>query len=233
MFTTRKTFFRLSQACLIGAAVAVAGFSSLAHAQSNLHANAYTQGTKIHIAPGQQRHLGHEALHVAKQKTGRIASEASKLNTFKKANTVSRASKAAKAAKAAKTANTVRKAAKAAKIAKFAVAGTGVGAVVGVGASLAGVDPVEMATLKATNPAEYNRRMDALKKHPVKYMGNNIKNNSRKAATTVANTTKKAGCGVGNVFSRRATRRAASFSTSSFGTGRRLRVGRLLSFDPR
>ena len=208
MFTARKTFFRLSQACLIGAAIAVAGFSSAAQAQSHLNGSAYQQGAKIHIAPGQQRYLGHEAWHVVQQKEGRVTSKVPKLNAFKNANTVSHASKAAKAAKTAKTANTVRKAAKAAKIAKFAVAGTGVGAVVGVGASLAGVDPVEMATLKATNPAEYNRRMTALKTHPVKYMGNNIKNNTKKAATTVANTTKKAGCGVGNVFRKKGNKKS-------------------------
>jgi hypothetical protein len=33
---------------------------------------AYTQGTDIHVAPGQERHLAHEAWHVAQQKEGRV-----------------------------------------------------------------------------------------------------------------------------------------------------------------
>ena len=35
-------------------------------------ADAYTQGTDIHIAPGQERHLPHEAWHVAQQMVGRV-----------------------------------------------------------------------------------------------------------------------------------------------------------------
>jgi len=35
-----------------------------------IQALAYTQGTDIHVAPGQQRHLPHEAWHVAQQKQG-------------------------------------------------------------------------------------------------------------------------------------------------------------------
>ena len=35
-------------------------------------ADAYTQGTDIHIAPGQERHLPHEAWHVAQQMAGRV-----------------------------------------------------------------------------------------------------------------------------------------------------------------
>ena len=38
-----------------------------------IQALAYTQGTDIHVAPGQQRHLPHEAWHVAQQKQGRAA----------------------------------------------------------------------------------------------------------------------------------------------------------------
>ena len=34
--------------------------------------HAYTQGTDIHIAPGQERHLPHEAWHVAQQMAGRV-----------------------------------------------------------------------------------------------------------------------------------------------------------------
>jgi len=37
-----------------------------------IQALAYTQGTDIHVAPGQQRHLPHEAWHVAQQKQGRV-----------------------------------------------------------------------------------------------------------------------------------------------------------------
>jgi len=33
---------------------------------------AYTQGTDIHVAPGQERHLPHEAWHVVQQKQGRV-----------------------------------------------------------------------------------------------------------------------------------------------------------------
>jgi hypothetical protein len=39
---------------------------------SQLQAHAYTQGTDIHVAPGQERHLGHEAWHVVQQKQGRV-----------------------------------------------------------------------------------------------------------------------------------------------------------------
>ena len=38
----------------------------------NLNALAYTQGTDIHVAPGQERHLPHEAWHVVQQKQGRV-----------------------------------------------------------------------------------------------------------------------------------------------------------------
>lgn len=37
-----------------------------------LKALAYAQGTDIHIAPGQEQHLPHEAWHVAQQKQGRV-----------------------------------------------------------------------------------------------------------------------------------------------------------------
>lgn len=33
---------------------------------------AYTQGTDIHVAPGQERHLAHEAWHVVQQAQGRV-----------------------------------------------------------------------------------------------------------------------------------------------------------------
>ena len=33
---------------------------------------AYTQGNQIHMGPGQNKHLGHEAWHVAQQKQGRV-----------------------------------------------------------------------------------------------------------------------------------------------------------------
>src|SRR5205807_3932268 len=35
-------------------------------------AHAYTQGSDIHVAPGQERHLPHEAWHVVQQKQGRV-----------------------------------------------------------------------------------------------------------------------------------------------------------------
>ncbi|WP_298841323.1 DUF4157 domain-containing protein [uncultured Roseobacter sp.] len=37
-----------------------------------LQAHAYAQGTDIHLGPGQEKHLGHEAWHVAQQKQGRV-----------------------------------------------------------------------------------------------------------------------------------------------------------------
>lgn len=39
---------------------------------SQLQALAYAQGTDIHVAPGQEQHLPHEAWHVAQQKQGRV-----------------------------------------------------------------------------------------------------------------------------------------------------------------
>lgn len=37
-----------------------------------LQAQAYTRGTEIHIAPGEEEHLPHEAWHVVQQKQGRV-----------------------------------------------------------------------------------------------------------------------------------------------------------------
>lgn len=39
---------------------------------AQLQALAYTQGTDIHVAPGQKKHLAHEAWHVVQQKQGRV-----------------------------------------------------------------------------------------------------------------------------------------------------------------
>lgn len=39
---------------------------------SQLQAHAYAQGTDIHVAPGQEKHLSHEAWHVVQQKQGRV-----------------------------------------------------------------------------------------------------------------------------------------------------------------
>ena len=39
---------------------------------ASVQAYAYTQGTDIHVATGQEKHLGHEAWHVAQQKQGRV-----------------------------------------------------------------------------------------------------------------------------------------------------------------
>lgn len=39
---------------------------------AQLQARAYTQGTDIHVAPQQERHLAHEAWHVVQQKQGRV-----------------------------------------------------------------------------------------------------------------------------------------------------------------
>ena len=40
---------------------------------TQLQAHAYAQGTDIHLAPGQEKHLPHEAWHVVQQKQGRVA----------------------------------------------------------------------------------------------------------------------------------------------------------------
>jgi hypothetical protein len=37
-----------------------------------LNAHAYAQGTDIHVAPGQEQHLAHEAWHIVQQKQGRV-----------------------------------------------------------------------------------------------------------------------------------------------------------------
>ena len=39
---------------------------------TTIQALAYTQGTDIHVTPGQERHLPHEAWHVAQQMSGRV-----------------------------------------------------------------------------------------------------------------------------------------------------------------
>lgn len=39
---------------------------------AQLQAHAYAQGTEIHVAPGQEKHLPHEAWHVVQQKQGRV-----------------------------------------------------------------------------------------------------------------------------------------------------------------
>jgi hypothetical protein len=41
-------------------------------APATVQALAYTQGTEIHVGPGQEQHLAHEAWHVAQQKQGRV-----------------------------------------------------------------------------------------------------------------------------------------------------------------
>src|ERR1700694_1992948 len=40
--------------------------------QAQLQAHAYAQGADIHLGPGQERHLPHEAWHVVQQKQGRV-----------------------------------------------------------------------------------------------------------------------------------------------------------------
>jgi hypothetical protein len=41
-------------------------------APAQVHALAYTRGTDIHVGPGQEKHLAHEAWHVVQQKQGRV-----------------------------------------------------------------------------------------------------------------------------------------------------------------
>jgi hypothetical protein len=42
------------------------------HKPATVQAHAYAQGTDIHVAPGQEQHLPHEAWHVVQQKQGRV-----------------------------------------------------------------------------------------------------------------------------------------------------------------
>lgn len=42
------------------------------HKPAQLNAHAYAQGTDIHLASGQEKHLAHEAWHVVQQKQGRV-----------------------------------------------------------------------------------------------------------------------------------------------------------------
>lgn len=39
---------------------------------ASVQAHAYTQGSNIHVAPGQEKHLAHEVWHVVQQKQGRV-----------------------------------------------------------------------------------------------------------------------------------------------------------------
>ncbi|MGQ3215170.1 eCIS core domain-containing protein [Shinella sp.] len=39
---------------------------------AQLNAHAYAQGSEIHLAPGQERHVPHEAWHVVQQRQGRV-----------------------------------------------------------------------------------------------------------------------------------------------------------------
>ncbi|UTW62813.1 DUF4157 domain-containing protein [bacterium SCSIO 12741] len=39
---------------------------------AQLNAHAYAQGSQIHLGPGQEKHLPHEAWHVVQQKQGRV-----------------------------------------------------------------------------------------------------------------------------------------------------------------
>ena len=43
---------------------------------AQLNAHAYAQGSDIHLAPGQERHLPHEAWHTVQQAQGRVAASA-------------------------------------------------------------------------------------------------------------------------------------------------------------
>jgi len=45
-------------------------YNSAKPAQMNAHA--YAQGTNIHVGPGQEQHLPHEAWHTVQQKQGRV-----------------------------------------------------------------------------------------------------------------------------------------------------------------
>ncbi|MCI3205650.1 hypothetical protein DBA20_11870 [Pandoraea capi] len=47
---------------------------------AQLQAHAFTQDTQIHLAPGQEKHLAHEAWHVVQQKQGRVQPNAQTRN---------------------------------------------------------------------------------------------------------------------------------------------------------
>ena len=40
-----------------------------------IQTHTYSQGSDIHIAPGQEKHLAHEAWHVVQQRQGRVSSK--------------------------------------------------------------------------------------------------------------------------------------------------------------
>lgn len=40
--------------------------------EAKIQAHAYAQGSRIHLGPGQDTHLPHEAWHVVQQKQGRV-----------------------------------------------------------------------------------------------------------------------------------------------------------------
>lgn len=147
-----------------------------------------------------------KATHTKKlmNRRGHVARSARKVRRVKSAR---RGSQAAKNAARARRLRNTAKAAKLARGAKYLAAGTGVGAVVGVAAAAAGVDPTELAALKATNPAEYRRRMQALKKNPVKYMGKNVKNNVGKVGRGLKRGGRKIGKGVKKIFAKRKKKR--------------------------
>jgi hypothetical protein len=44
---------------------------------AQMHAHAYAQGSEIHVAPGQERYLAHEAWHIVQQAQGRVRSTGS------------------------------------------------------------------------------------------------------------------------------------------------------------
>lgn len=50
-------------------------YNSMKPAQ--FQALAFTQGTDIHVASGQEKHLAHEAWHVVQQKQGRVSATCS------------------------------------------------------------------------------------------------------------------------------------------------------------
>lgn len=44
---------------------------------AQMQALAYTQGNQVYVAPGQEKHLGHELGHVIQQKEGRVSANTS------------------------------------------------------------------------------------------------------------------------------------------------------------
>ena len=136
-------------------------------------------------------------------KRRKLPSKAQRAARAKQSKSTLRAAKLRHKGKTAKNLHKAKKAHKYVKAAKIMAAGTGVAAVAGLAASAAGLDPTELALLKATDPAAYKRKMRALKKNPAKYVAKNVKGNVKKVGKGV----KKFGRKASRVFKKKNRKR--------------------------